>query len=127
MNSIVFVWILGLFLSLVLYFFGTDDILFWSSQALFELEKWFYFFYDVILQQPLEFIKSSAIALFVVFVLLVFIAKYRNIRVGFITLALIFSFLFFSIETESNQAWLFALITALIGAFRITGLLYRSK
>ena len=124
-QTIGIIWIGGLVLALVLYWVGPDSFVTACLDLLAALDNAFHAFLSVLGTQAFNVVRAAAIAIFIVFLVLAFMAASKGLRAGWALVIVPITFLILvwgpvSTMTGSISRWFAALLLVIIGGVVMT-------
>ncbi len=119
-QTIGIIWIGGLVLALVLYLIGPDSFVTACLDFLAALDDAFHAFLSFLGTQAFNVVRAAAIAIFMVFLVLAFMAASKGLRAGWALIIVPVTFLMLvwgpsSAMTGSISRWFAALLLVIIG------------
>lgn len=124
-QTIGIIWIGGLVLALVLYWVGPDSFVTACLDLLAALDNAFNAFLSFLGTQAFNVVRAAAIAIFIVFLVLAFMAASKGLRAGWALVIVPITFLILvwgpvSTMTGSISRWFAALLLVIIGGVVMT-------
>jgi hypothetical protein len=118
-QTIGIIWIGGLVLALVLYLIGPDSVLTACLDLLAALDDAFHAFLSFLGTQAFNVVRAAAIAIFIVFLVLAFLAASKGLRAGWARVIVPITFLMLvwgpaNAMTGSISRWFAALVLVII-------------
>ncbi len=119
-QTVGIIWIGGLVLALVLYLIGPDSFVTACLDLLAALDDAFHAFLSFLGTQAFNVVRAAAIAIFIVFLVLAFMAASKGLRAGWALVIVPITFLMLvwgptSAMTGSISRWFAALVLVIIG------------
>jgi len=119
-QTVGIIWIGGLVLALVLYLIGPDSFVTACLDLLAALDDAFHAFLSFLGTQAFNVVRAAAIAIFIVFLVLAFLAASKGLRAGWALVIVPITFLMLvwgptSTMTGSISRWFAALVLVIIG------------
>ena len=118
-QTVGIIWIGGLVLALVLYLIGPDSFVTACLDLLAALDDAFHAFLSFLGTQAFNVVRAAAIAIFIVFLVLAFLAASKGLRAGWALVIVPITFLMLvwgptSAMTGSISRWFAALVLVII-------------
>jgi hypothetical protein len=121
-NVIGLIWLGGLVLAAVLYVAGSEHVLAWFFHAMAQVRWYIDYGFFLLAVQALDLLRAVAIALFVVFLALGFLAARRRVPVAaaMIGISVLFLLLVRLNLFDPGTRWVFAALLTGAGAIMMT-------